>query len=70
MTLNASGTSCVLVKVIVATPPKRLVGRLPVGVFIPMTSGNGPLPLGVVMVDVSVTVAPPPVTVTVSLPPE
>src|SRR5438270_8136541 len=68
VTLNASGTSWVLVKVMIATPLNRFVGRLPVGVFIPMTSGNGPDPLGVAIVAVNMMVAPPLVTVTVSLP--
>jgi hypothetical protein len=56
----------------VATP--RLVkiddGRLPVAVFIPITTGKGPAPLGVVIVLLSVIVAEPCVTTTLSLPPE
>src|SRR5215831_1183977 len=69
-TLNASGTSCPLLNVRVATPVNRLAGRLPVAVFMPMTSGNGPAPLGVVSGAVSVMVAPFWVTFTDSVPPE
>jgi hypothetical protein len=70
--LKASGTSVELVNVIVATPRpvKRLAGKLPVGVFIPMTTGKGPVPLGVEIVEVNVIEAPPCVETTVSLPPE
>ncbi|MFZ5893582.1 MAG: hypothetical protein ACOY0T_21145 [Myxococcota bacterium] len=57
---------------IVATP--RLVkieaGKLPVGVFMPMTSGNGPFPLGNVIVLLNVMLAEPCVTTTVNFPPE
>src|SRR4051794_1502701 len=72
VTLKPSGTSCELVNVMVATPRlvKMLAGRLPVGVFIPMTSGKGPAPLGVVSVALKVIDAAPCVATTVSLPPE
>jgi hypothetical protein len=57
-----------LVNDMVATP--RLVkmdeGRLPVAVFIPMTTGNGPFPLGVVIVELKVIEAEPWVTTTES----
>ena len=70
--MNASGTSVELVNVIVATPRpvKMLAGRLPVGVFIPMTTGKGPVPLGLVIVEVNVIDAPPCVETTVSLLPD
>ena len=50
------GTSVELLNVIVATPRpvKMLAGRLPVAVFIPMTTGNGPVPLGLLIVEVNV----------------
>jgi hypothetical protein len=56
----------------VATPRlvKMLAGRLPVGVFIPMTTGKGPAPLGVVIVELNVIEAEPWVATTVSLLPE
>ena len=58
-------------KVRVATwPVKMLAGRLPVAVFIPMMSGNGPFPLGVVSVPLNVIEAEPCVTTTSSVPPE
>jgi hypothetical protein len=63
---------CELVNDIVATPAplKMLDGKLPVGVFMPIMSGKGPAPLGVVMVELSVIELPPCVTTTFSLPPE
>src|SRR4051812_9240868 len=71
-TLNASGTSWELVNVIVATPwPVKMdEGRLPVGVFIPMISGNGPFPVGVLIVALKVIEVEPCIAMTVSLPPE
>src|SRR6185503_2838960 len=39
-------------------PVKMDAGRLPVAVFIPMTTGNGPVPLGLVIVEVNVIEAP------------
>ena len=56
----------------VATPRlvKMLAGRLPVGVFIPMTSGKGPAPLGVVIVEVKVIEVDPWVETTVRVLPE
>ena len=71
-TLNASGTSVELLKVMVATPRpvKMLAGRLPVAVFIPMTTGKGPVPLGVLIVALNVIDVEPCVETTVSLPPE
>src|SRR5262245_5694747 len=47
-----------------------LDGRLPVGVFIPMISGNGPVPLGLEIVAVSVIEAEPCVDTTVSVLPD
>ena len=41
-----------------------LAGRLPVGVFMPITSGKGPAPLGVVIVELNVMEAPLCVTTT------
>jgi hypothetical protein len=38
---------------------KMLAGRLPVGLFIPITTGKGPAPVGVVIVDVRVIEADP-----------
>jgi hypothetical protein len=51
-------------------PVKMLDGRLPVAVFIPMTSGKGPAPLGVVIAELKVIEADPWVATTVRLPPE
>jgi hypothetical protein len=48
------GTSCAALKDMVATPLKMLPGRLPVGVFMPMTSGKGPGPTGLMIVEVRV----------------
>ena len=54
------GTSVPLLNVIVATPAlvKMLAGRLPVAVFIPITTGKGPAPLGLLIVEVNVIDAP------------
>src|SRR5262245_40837800 len=54
------GTSVMLLKTIVATPlPVKIdEGKLPVAVFIPMMTGNGPAPLGLLIVEVNVIEAP------------
>ena len=47
---------------------KMSLGRLPVGMKIPITAGNGPSPSGRETVEVRVSVSPRTVTFTVSLP--
>jgi hypothetical protein len=70
VTLDEFGTSCELVKFMLATP---LLVNMLVGTpepSIEMTIGKGPAPLGVVIVELKVIEVDPCVTTTLSMPPE